>query len=66
MMQNKVYWNRDWQFFDVYTEDLLEAQTQCRDFELVTLPHTTAVTPYHYFDEAIYQKICGYRRCFHA
>ena len=28
----------------------------------VRLPHTCKVTPYNYFDESIYQMVCGYRR----
>lgn len=28
----------------------------------VRLPHTCKITPYNYFDESIYQMVCGYRR----
>jgi len=30
----------------------------------VTLPHTAAETPLNYFDEKIYQVVCGYRKVF--
>ena len=32
------------------------------DGVLVDLPHTVAVTPYNYFDEAVYQKVVCYRK----
>lgn len=30
--------------------------------EAVRLPHTCKVTPFDYFDESIYQMVCGYRK----
>ena len=30
--------------------------------ESVRLPHTCKTTPYNYFDESIYQMVCGYRK----
>lgn len=30
--------------------------------ESVRLPHTCKTTPYNYFDESIYQTVCGYRK----
>ncbi len=32
--------------------------------EIVDLPHTCAITPYDYFDESVYQMLCGYRKRF--
>ena len=53
-MRQRFDLNRDWQF----TEDF-------NDFSgavAVSLPHTCKETPYNYFDEGIYQMVCGYRR----
>ena len=66
MKQNRIYWNRDWQFSKSYSDELLKKKPQNVSFETVTLPHTTAETPFHYFDESVYQMICGYRRVFQA
>lgn len=65
MEQKRIYWNRDWQFLPQFTEELLELSCQ-KPLQQVTLPHTVEETPYHYFDEHIYQKVCGYRRVFKA
>ena len=65
MKQNRIYWNRDWQFSKSYSDELLKKEPQKVELETVTLPHTTAVTPFHYFDESIYQMVCGYRKVFH-
>ncbi len=52
MNGSRIYLNNDWQFG--------ESGSQQR--ELVRLPHTTVVTPLHYFDETIYQKDTTYTR----
>ena len=57
MKQNRIYWNRDWQFSKSYSDELLKKEPQNVLLESVTLPHTTAETPFHYFDESeIYEK----------
>lgn len=66
MKQNRIYWNRDWQFSKSYSDELLKKEPQNVLLESVTLPHTTAETPFHYFDESVYQMVCGYRRVFQA
>ncbi len=62
-MRERIYWNRDWEFTTEFKEELLS-----RDFVgeavQVTLPHTVAETPFHYFDESIYQMVSGYRKIF--
>lgn len=64
-MRLRMDWNEDWQYTDTFTEELLTAKTT-EHMETVRLPHTVAVTPLHYFDEGIYQKLCGYVKCFYA
>ena len=42
----RIYLNRNWDF----------------NGEKVTIPHTCRETPFHYFDERIYQHNSAYRR----
>ena len=62
-MRERIYWNRDWEFTKKFTEELL-AKEFAGDTVKVTLPHTVAETPFHYFDESIYQMVSGYRKVF--
>ena len=62
-MRERIYWNRDWEFTTEYTEELLSKEF-VGDTATVTLPHTVAETPFHYFDESIYQMVSGYRKSF--
>ena len=54
-MRERIYMNRDWQFTEEYTEELLQPE-YTGAYEQVSLPHTVKETPFHYFDEAIYQE----------
>ena len=65
-MGNRIYLNDDWEFTEDYTEGLLLADYKGQDLQRVRLPHTTVETPFHYFDESLYQKISGYRRILKA
>lgn len=51
--------NDDWEFTPSFDSDFLSGKGEA---EPVRLPHTCAVTPYDYFDESIYQMVCGYRK----
>ncbi len=51
--------NRDWSFTERFDEAFLRGEGAA---ETVELPHTCVLTPYDYFDESIYQMVCGYRR----
>lgn len=53
--------NNDWEFAPQFTGDFLTGGGEAA-VEAVRLPHTCKVTPYDYFDESIYQMVCGYRR----
>ncbi len=57
----RIYLNDDWAFTDTFSMELLKADCALA-LESVRLPHTTKETPYHYFDEGIYQAVSGYRR----
>jgi len=53
-MREHIDLNRGW----LFSEDF-------NDFShpvTVSLPHTCCETPYDYFDESVYQMVCGYRR----
>lgn len=56
----KIDLNNDWEFAFEFSDDFL-AGKDC-DTESVRLPHTTRTTPFNYFDESVYQTVCGYRR----
>ncbi len=62
-MRERIYWNRNWEFTQEYTEELLE-QEFAGETVTVVLPHTVVETPFHYFDESMYQMVSGYRRVF--
>ena len=62
-MRTIIHLNDGWEFTHGFDNDFLngggDADTRIKK---VRLPHTCKVTPYHYFDESIYQMVCGYRR----
>lgn len=62
-MRERIYWNRGWEFTAEYSEELLQKEFT-GETVAVTLPHTVAETPFHYFDESIYQMVSGYRKTF--
>ena len=53
--------NRGWSFTERFDEAFLSGEPSSGVIE-VELPHTCRETPFHYFDESIYQMVCGYRR----
>ena len=53
--------NRHWTF-TASCSDAFLAGEHVPDEREAELPHTCAETPYDYFDEGIYQMVCGYRR----
>ena len=62
-MRERIYWNRDWKFTTEYSEEILKKEFE-GELQSVALPHTVAETPFHYFDESIYQMVSGYRKTF--
>jgi len=63
-MKQRVYLNDGWKFTENFTTELLEPTYDETTLAQVRLPHTCKETPYHYFDESVYQMISGYRRRF--
>ena len=65
-MAEKIFLNEGWQFTPKYTDDLNEVSVSTDRLVDVRIPHTVKETPFHYFDESIYQMVSGYRRVLHA
>lgn len=65
-MENRIYLNDDWQFTPRFSEKLLDARVSDLPLETVRLPHSCRQLPYHYFSEAEYQMLCGYRKVLFA
>lgn len=59
MTRKIIHLNNGWEFTPEFCDAFLSGGG---DSEAVRLPHTCKVTPFHYFDESIYQMVCGYRR----
>ncbi len=65
-MENRIYIDRNWKFTAYFSEEMTKASYDESAMEEVMIPHSVAVTPLHYFDESIYQKVSCYRRHFTA
>lgn len=61
-MGERIYINDGWRFSEVYVPEMLTAEYDDSDMAQVRIPHTCKETPFHYFDEHIYQMNSGYRR----
>ncbi len=62
MTGTKIYIDRNWKFDADFEEGMIfpgYSESQMTD---VDIPHSVADMPLHYFDESIYQMVCGYRR----
>ncbi len=60
-MGQRIDVNYGWEFVRECDAAFLLGQPRA-DAKRVDLPHTCAVTPYDYFDESVYQMLCGYRK----
>lgn len=59
-MGKRIYMDRGWTYADTFAAGMVfEPMTSGEE---VSLPHSTAITPLHYFDESAYQKVCCYQR----
>ena len=58
----RIYLNNDWKFSEKFTEDMVKIDFNDDSMTAVRIPHTVKETPFHYFDESIYQMVSGYRR----
>jgi len=62
-MHKRYALNDGWLFAERWDDAFL---TGGGEGERVRLPHTCRETPYDYFDESLYQMLCGYRRTLRA
>jgi beta-galactosidase len=58
----RIYLNNDWMFQSSFDPVMLEEYYDEQSMEKVRLPHTNTVTPFHYFDDQVYQFVSCYRR----
>lgn len=61
-MTHKFYLNDDWLFTEQFEDSLAALEYPENTLQPVRLPHTCKETPFHYFDESLYQMVSGYRR----
>ena len=57
----RIALNNGWEFTEKFSQPFLDMEP-AEDAIQVRLPHTCRQTPFDYFDEGIYQMLCGYRR----
>lgn len=60
-MRSIIQLNDGWEFTPSFDSGFLSGERSA-DITTVRLPHTCRATPYDYFDESIYQMVCGYRK----
>mgnify|MGYP005878808267 FL=1 len=61
-MTHRFYLNDDWLFTEQFEDSLTAPEYPENTLQQVRLPHTCKETPFHYFDESLYQMVSGYRR----
>ena len=61
-MTHRLYLNDDWLFTEQFEDSLMAPEYPENTLQPVRLPHTCMETPFHYFDESLYQMVSGYRR----
>lgn len=61
-MTHRLYLNDDWLFTEQFEDSLAAPEYPENTLQSVRLPHTCKETPFHYFDESLYQMVSGYRR----
>ena len=59
-MRKQIHFNYNWEFTKAFDTAFLSGERAAD--ETVCLPHSCVEMPYHYFDESIYQMVCGYRK----
>lgn len=62
LMTHRFYLNDDWLFTEQFEDSLAAPEYPENTLQPVRLPHTCKETPFHYFDESLYQMVSGYRR----
>ena len=63
---SRIDLNNDWLFTSEWSEGFCTGSDGGNGLLKVRLPHTCKELPYHYFDESLYQMVCGYRHLISA
>ena len=58
----RIDWNDSWMFCPEYSDEMRHLPMTGNQGTEVRLPHTVAETPFHYFDESLYQTVSCYQR----
>lgn len=58
----RIHLNNQWKYITEFQEEMIKTSYDDSDMKTVNVPHTNVETPYHYFDEKIYQFVSCYRR----
>lgn len=61
-VRERFYLNEGWRFGETFQEEMTGIDFDDGELTKIRLPHTCKETPYHYFDEQIYQMVSIYRR----
>ncbi len=64
-MREQISLNDKWEFAEEFSDAFLK-KGAIKGAVQVRIPHTVKELPYHYFDDALYQMLSGYRRIIHA
>lgn len=59
-----IPFNNNWLFHENFEESMNSSSYATYHMQAISIPHTCVTTPYHYFDESIYQMVSGYRKVF--
>ncbi|HKM03738.1 MAG TPA: hypothetical protein VJZ04_03975 [Lachnospiraceae bacterium] len=58
----RINLNDGWTYKSKFSTEMIKKEYEDTEMEQVRIPHTNIVTPFHYFDESIYQFVSCYRR----
>lgn len=61
-MNKRSYLMKDWTFCEQFSEEMITEPIRSENAKKVAIPHTCKETPFHYFDESLYQMECCYQR----
>ncbi len=62
MMRERISINNKWLYSPSFSQEMIKNTYDERSMLEVRLPHTNAETPFHYFDESMYQFVSCYRK----
>ena len=63
-MAQRIYLDRKWRFNQVFDDSMINSLME--NSTLINIPHTVVETPLSYFDESVYQMVCGYQKSIFA